>query len=38
MIQKHPALPRGHWDNFIANLEYGGMCLETGRAFLSQDL
>ena len=21
-IQKHSALPRGHWDNLMANLEY----------------
>ena len=25
-------------DKFIVNLAYGGICLETGRTFLSQDL
>ena len=36
--QLHSALPRGHRDNFIVNLGYGGTGLETGCAFLSQDL
>ena len=31
-------LPGGPWDNFIVNLGYGGRCLETGHAFLRQDL
>ena len=33
-----PTQLRGHWDNFIHNLGYGGTCWESGSAFLSQDL
>ena len=37
-LQLHSPPLRGHGGNFIANLGYGGVCLETGRVFLSQDL
>ena len=42
MIQKHlhlhSAWLRGHQENFLVNLGYGGMCLETVSAFPNQDL
>ena len=37
-LKLHSALPKGHCENFIVNLGREGKCLETGDAFLSQDL